>query len=92
MLSDGVLMLRWTEMDKSPGVNAHLEKYLLRNSVCAHFSFRYGSMLEPKSFSLMPSAWAVSRLWEVTMPTTTTATGKKKKNGYHRMDGWFGIK
>lgn len=33
-------------------------------------------MLEPKSSSLMPSAWAVSLLWEVTMPMTITATGK----------------
>lgn len=36
---------------------------------------RYGWTLEPKSSSLMPSAWAVSLLWEVTMPMTITATG-----------------
>ncbi len=28
----------------------------------------------------MPSAWAASLLWEATMPTTITATGKIKKN------------
>lgn len=31
-------------------------------------------MLEPKSSSPMPSAWAVSLLWEVTIPTTITVT------------------
>lgn len=32
-------------------------------------------MQEPKSFFPMPSAWAVLLLLEVTIPTTTTATG-----------------
>lgn len=47
------------------------------NTIClCHFYIRYGWMQEPKSSSPMPSAWAVSLLWEVTMPTTITATGK----------------
>ena len=37
---------------------------------------RYGWMQEPKSSSPMPSAWAVSLLLGVTIPTTITATGK----------------
>lgn len=32
-------------------------------------------MQEPKSSFPMPSAWAVLLLLEVTIPTTTTATG-----------------
>lgn len=39
-----------------------------------HFLCRYGWTLGPKSSSLMPSAWAASLRWEVTMPTTITAT------------------
>lgn len=42
-------------------------------------SSRCGWMLELKSSSPMPSAWAASPLWEVTMPMTITATGKKKR-------------
>ena len=37
---------------------------------------RYGWTLEPKSSSPMLSAWAVSLLLGVTIPTTITATGK----------------
>lgn len=51
---------------------------------------RCGWMLELKSSSPMPSAWAASLLWEVTMPMTITATGKKKKrNGLRLLAGWF---
>lgn len=39
------------------------------------FVCRYGWMQAPKSSFPMPSAWAVLLLLEVTIPTTTTATG-----------------
>lgn len=39
------------------------------------FVSRYGWMQEPKSSFPTPSAWAALLLLEVTIPTTTTATG-----------------
>lgn len=53
--------------------------FLLQRIALSHGPYRYGWMLEPKSSSLMPSAWAVSLLWEVTMPMTITATGKHQQ-------------
>lgn len=57
---------------------------------CPCSSSRCGWMLELKSSSPTPSAWAASPLWEVTTPMTITATGKNKRNGLRLLAGWFG--
>lgn len=57
--------------------------FCIQYILCVYlFTLRYGLMPELKSSSPMPSAWVVSLLLEVTMPTTITAIGKCMHAGY----------